>query len=109
MIKINKQLQRPDGGTVSAGSIVDYNSKFIGKGMIISFQLMHYFSESAIESGKTLIPAITNFKYRLNKECTAEQWVEIFTQANAGIYVETLLKDLIDEKIGEGFTEIVQL
>ena len=109
MIKINKQLQRPDGGTVSAGSIIDYNSKFIGKGMIISFQLMHHFSESAIEGGKPLIPSITNFKYRLNKECTAEQWSEIFTQPDAGIYVETILKDLIDEKIGAGFTEIVQL
>lgn len=107
MIKINKQLQRPDGGTVSSGSIIDYNSRFIGKGMIISFDLMHHFSKVALEADKPLIPSITNFPYKLNKECTIEEWSDIFTKPDAGIYVETLLKDLIDEKIGEGNTEII--
>lgn len=107
MIKINKSLQRPDGGNVSAGSIIDYNSRFIGKGMIISFVLMHHFNESAIETDKPLIPKIKNFAYRLNKECTEEQWATIFTQPDAGIYVETLLKEMIDALIGAGNTEII--
>jgi hypothetical protein len=108
MIKINKQLQRPDGGTVSSGSIIDYNSRFIGKGMIISFDLMHHFSESALEDGKPLIPEIKNFAYRLNKECTEEEWAKVMIgEEPAGPLVQLWLQELIDEKIGEGNTEII--
>lgn len=108
MIKINKKLNRPDGGTVAAGSIIDYNSRFIGKGMIISFQLMHHFSEAALEDGKPLIAKITNFAYRLNKECSEEEWAELMTGSEAsGILVETWLKEMIDALIGAGNTEII--
>jgi hypothetical protein len=108
MIKINKQLQRPDGGNVSTGSIIDYNSRFIGKGRIVSFDLMHHFSESALNEGKQLIPSITNFIYRLNKECTIEEWTELMIGADAsGDLVQNWLKKLIDVKIGSGYTEII--
>ena len=108
MIKINKQLQRPDGGTVSSGSIIDYNSKFIGKTKQVVYFLKHYFSESAIENGKRAIPAITNFAYRQVKECSDAEWIELNMGPDpSGVLVQLWLQEIIDSKIGEGFTEII--
>lgn len=106
MIKINKQLQRPDGGTVSSGSLLDYNTRFIGNGKIISYDLTLYFSQSALDSGKKKVPSVVNFKYRINKHCTEAEWLKLNDAGSADL-VQEWLKDLIDIEIGQGFTEIV--
>jgi hypothetical protein len=106
MIKINKQLKRPDGGTVSSGSILNYNTRFIGNGMIISYDLTLYFSQSALDNGMKKVPSVLDFKYRLNKECTIEEWAKLNDSGSADL-VQNWLKDLIDTEIGTGFTELV--
>ena len=107
MIKINKQLQRPDGGTVSAGSIVDYSTRMLGSTMQVVYYLKHYFSQTAIDEGKPTIPAVTNFNYKIVKNCTEQEWEELNLDAGAGPRVQDWLKEILDELIGAGNTEII--
>ncbi len=107
MIKINKELQRPDGGNVAAGSILDYNTKFIGKGKMTMFTVFLYYSREALDDGKVTVPSITDFKFRLTKKCSDQEWIDVMTKANAGELTQGWLKDLVDAKIGLGNTEII--
>lgn len=107
MIKINKQLQRPDKGTLSSGSIIDYNTKFIGESMTVIYMLTHWFNELArTEEGWLPVAGITNFSYRQTKVCTPEEWA-LLDDAGATALVQDWLKEIIDSKIGVGNTEIV--
>jgi hypothetical protein len=107
MIKINKQLQRPDGGTVSAGSIVDYTTRMLGESMQVVYYLKHYFSQSAIDDGKPTIPGVTNFGYKQVKNCTVAEWTELNLDAGAGPRVQDWLVEILDELIGAGNIEII--
>jgi hypothetical protein len=107
MIKINKQLQRPDGGTVSSGSIVDYTTRMLGESMQVVYYLKHYFSQAAIDDGKPTIPGVTNFGYNQVKTCTETEWTELNLDAGAGPRVQDWLKEIIDANIGNGNTEII--
>jgi hypothetical protein len=110
MIKINKQLQRPDKGTLSAGSIIDYTTNFNGDKKIVRFNLTHWFNELAKEKAKEdgwlPVQAITNFIYIQLKECTDEEWASL-NDAGSAEMVELWLKDIIDAEIGNGSTEII--
>jgi len=107
MIVINKQLQRPDKGMVSTGSIINYTARFLEENLTVVFDLTHWFSEAAkTEGGWLPINRITNFSYIQMKECTAEEWA-LLDDAGSVALVEGWLKEIIDEKIGTGFTEIV--
>jgi len=107
MIKITKQLQRPDGGTVSANSIIDYNTKFVGINKTLNFFLTHYFNQSAFDEGKEKIPAVINFKYVQVKKCTDEEWLAINTEPNAGIKTQEWLEEILTGLVGVGNTEII--
>jgi hypothetical protein len=107
MIKINKQLDRPDGGKVSAGSIVDYSTRMLGETMQVVYYLKHYFSQTAIDDGKQTIPGVTNFAYKQVKNCTEAEWSELNLDAGAGPRVQDWLKEILDELIGAGNTEII--
>jgi hypothetical protein len=106
MIKINKELTRPDGGNVSTGSIIEYTPRFLNEIMVASFDLRHFVSVQTLLDGKKTIPSVIEFKYRLNKQCDAEQW-ELLNNAGSADLVQEWLKDLIDQEIGAGFTEII--
>lgn len=106
MIKITKQLTRPDGGNVSANSILDYNAKFVGNKKAVIFKLSLYFSQAALDSGKPPVRAVTNFFMKETKICTEAEWAKL-NEAGSHDLVQVWLKDLIDLKIGLGFTEIV--
>jgi len=110
MIKINKQLQRPDKGTLSAGSIIDYNARFIGETMQVVYDLTHWFNElakdTAKEDGWLPVAGITNFSYKLVKDCTPEEWAKLNDVGSAQL-VQEWLQELIDSKIGEGYTELI--
>jgi len=107
MIKIKKQLQRPDGGTVTSGSIIDYNSKFVGSNKTVNYFLTHYVNQAAIDSGKDKIHAVTNFIYVQKKVCTDEEWIALNTHPNAGMQTQIWLQEIIDAAIGSGNTEII--
>jgi len=107
MIKINKQLSRPDGGVVASGSIVKSNTDFDGDELIVKYRIKHYITVAAMDAGKETIPAVTNFGYYLNRQCTAQEWADLFTEAGAGNQVELWLQTIIDELIGVGNTEII--
>jgi len=107
MIKINKQLQRPDGENVSAGSIVDYTTRMVGESMTVIYFIKLYFSQSAMENGKLTVPAVDNFGYKIVKNCTEQEWLDMNTLPNAGLLVQDWLQDIIDELIGVGNTEII--
>jgi len=110
MIKINKQLQRPDKGTLSAGSLINYTARFLQDELTVVFDLTHWFNELAKEEAKEEgwlpVAKITNFDYRLSRICTVEEWQKL-DDARASTMVEGWLKEIIDNKIGVGYTEIV--
>jgi len=110
MIKINKQLQRPDKGTLSSDSIIDYTAQFIGDRKIIRFNLIHWFNLAAKdapkEDGWLPVAGITNFKYIQLRECTDEEW-DSLDNAGSAVMVQDWLKEIIDSKIGVGNTEII--
>lgn len=106
MIKINKQLTRPDGGSVSSGSLVKYVPRFIKDELTVSYTIQHYFSQTALDSGKPTIPGVTDFKYKLIKVCTQSEY-DLLNDSGAPLLVEDWLKDLIDDLIGVGNTEII--
>ena len=107
MIKINKQLQRPDKGTLESGSIIDFTTIFPTGTLAVRYNLTHWFSESAKDEGTWLpVAGITNFKYVLIKECTEAEYAELNNAGSADL-VEAWLKDLIDAEIGANYTEII--
>ena len=110
MIKINKQLQRPDKGTLSSGSIIDYTAQFIGSKKVIRFNLTHWFNLAAKdapkEDGWLPVAGITEFKYTQLRECTDAEW-DSLDNAGSAVMVQDWLKDIIDAKIGAGNTELI--
>jgi len=108
MIKINKQLQRPDKGMVSSGSIIYYTAQFIEEKKTIRFNLTHWFSLSAKETaeadGWLPIPKVKDFSYIQLKECTDEEW-ESLDDAGSAVLVKDWLKEIIESKIGIGNTK----
>ena len=106
MIQINKQLQRPDKGTLSAGSLINYSARFLDEQLTIVYDLTHWFNQAAKEDGWLPVAGVTNFSYRLSKVCTPEEWAKL-DDAGSAEMVQQWLVDIINEKIGDGFTEIV--
>lgn len=107
MIKINKELQRPDKGTVASGSIIDYNANFIGSKKVIRYNLTHWLSEEVKDEGGWMpIAGITEFKYVILKQCTDEEW-DSLNDAGSAELVEVWLQEIIDSKIGAGNTVII--
>ena len=89
-IKINKQLNRPDGGTVSSGSIASSNPRMIEQeaGGVVKFITTLHFSESAMNDDKPGVPAVTQFSYKgLQKTCTQAEWDAMNDEADAGALV----------------------
>lgn len=109
-IKINKQLTRPDKGTLSAGSIIDFQTRFISDDLTVVFMLTHWFNQlakdTAKEEGWKPVAEIKNFSYKLPRKCTEEEWLKL-NDAGSADMVEGWLKDIIDSKIGDGNTEII--
>ena len=110
-IKINKQLNRPDGGKITSGSVATSNPSFDEGNMRVIFPTYLYVSEASKNEGKAVIPAcveLTSRKSmpkRLVKQCTIEEWEAINLGANAGILTMQWFQTCIDEVIGAGFTE----
>jgi hypothetical protein len=107
MIKIDKQLQRPDKGTLSAGSIINFTTIFPTGTLKVRYNLTHWFSEAAkSEEGWLPVAGITNFSYIMIKECTEEEYAQL-NDAGSTVLVEVWLQELIDAKIGDGYTQII--
>lgn len=108
MIKINKQLQRPDKGTLSSGSLINYTARFLQDSLTVVYDLTHWFNQLAKDDPEQWKPvaSITNFEYRLKKVCTPEEWASL-EDAGSPELVEGWLKEIIDSKIGVGNTEII--
>jgi ABC-type amino acid transport substrate-binding protein len=75
--------------------------------MLVSYDLTLYFNQNAVDEDKTPVPFITDFAFRLNKQCTEQEWIDVMTLANAGMITQEWLEELIDLEIGQGYTEIV--
>lgn len=110
MIQINKQLQRPDKGTLSAGSLIDFKTIRSETDKSIRYNLTHWFNQAAKdapkEDGWLPVAVVKNFSYILRKECTDEEWLKL-NDAGSTELVEGWLQDIIDSKIGDGNTEII--
>lgn len=107
MIQINKQLQRPDKGTLSSGSIIDYTTQFLGENRTVRFNLTHWFNMLAKEENEWLpVQKITNFEYKQIKQCTDEEW-DSLNNAGTPEMVQLWLQEIIESHIGTGTTEIV--
>jgi len=107
MIQINKQLQRPDKGMLSSGSIIDYTTNFNGESKTVRFNLTHWFNLVAKnEDGWMPVAGVNNFRYIQVKECTDAEW-DSLNNAGSAVMVQDWLKEIIDSKIGDGFTEII--
>jgi hypothetical protein len=107
MIKINKQLQRPDKGTLSSGSIIDFTTIFPTGTLLVRYNLTHWFNEeSKEEDGWLPVAGVKEFSYKIVKEYTPEDYAKL-NEAGSADLVEQWLKELIDATIGEGYTEII--
>jgi len=108
MIQINKELNRPDGGTVAAGSLLDYQTRMIGEKKQVVFYLSLFVSQAAKDEGKDTIPAVNEFKYVQSKDCTEQEWTDLTEgSGSSGALVQDWLKEIIDELIGAGNTQLV--
>ena len=58
------------------------------------------------EEGWTSVPGVIAFKYKLNKECTDDEWLSL-NDAGSVELVEVWLQEIIDSKIGVGNTVII--
>ena len=74
-VKITKAISRPDGGSVSSGSLaVCNNPQQIVSSMQVVFPTSFYITETAFENGKQPIPKLDKFpKMKLIKQCTEEE------------------------------------
>lgn len=107
MLKINKQLNRPDGGKVNSGSIVKYSTRFNTKGgLVIWYFLDHYLNSTSLENGKKTIPETLEVPKSMYKECTEEEWAKL-NEAKSAEQVELWLKEGLEGIIGEGYIEII--
>ncbi len=109
-IKINKQLTRPDKGTLSAGSIIDFQTRFVTTELTVVFTLTHWFNQLAKDEAKTEgwkpVQGVNNFKYKIARVCSMEEWVKL-DEAGAVELVESWLKSILDGELGDGYTEII--
>lgn len=105
-IKVNKRLNRPDGGIVASGSIVKYDTRLNSKSLVVWFFLNHYITQTALDNGKRPIQAIKEFEYKIFKECTPEDWAKLNDSGSAQL-VEGWLKSELETRLGEGLVEII--
>ena len=106
MIKITKELQRPDKGIVPTDSLVNYTARFLQDELTVVFDLVHWLNQEAKDGEWLPIPKVIEFDYRLSRLCTVEEWMKL-DDAGASSMVEEWLKEVIDGKIGVGYTEIL--
>jgi len=114
-LKINKKLNRPDGGVISAGSVAKSIAVFNEDTMEVNFPLYLYVSENALNNNKKPIPSCVEFSSRLTsgkselvrmvKKCSEDEWLEVNTGGQAGQLTNEWFKNCIDEIIGAGYTE----
>ena len=102
-IKINKQLNRPDGGFIESGSLVSFKSKLkVGNKRILWYYLSHYINHQAINLGKQPITSIEEFNYKIPIEITEEQESSLDNES----FKSELLKKHIESIIGVGYVNI---
>jgi len=108
-VKINKQLNRPDGGVVASGSLAVCNNPMpLVNTKQVVFLSPIYLTETSYDNGKTNIPAIDQFKtFKLVKQCDDAEWDALNDDAGAGVLMGTFMAECIDAVIGAGFTELV--
>lgn len=108
-VKINKQLTRPDGGTVSSGSIaVCNNPQQLVNYQQVVFKTQFYITETALEKGKQPVPKLDKFPtMKLIKTCSNDEWTALNDDAGAGALVGTFMQECIDSILGDGFTELI--
>ena len=86
MILVDKQLNRPDGGIVPSGSVIEYNS--VKRGDKYKISMHHWLNK---EKKFSNIPCVNDFKY------------VIFIDSNK----ESDVKVYIDSCIGRNYTKII--
>jgi len=116
-IIITKQLNRPDGGKITGGSIATSNVQFDEDNKTVKFPLYLFITQTAKDDGKDVVPACVEFSNRspsksiplltMRKECTDAEWEAVNVDANAGALTTQWMQDCIDEIIGDGFTNQV--
>lgn len=109
IVKINKQLDRPDGGKVASGSIAVCNEprQVINKKTVV-FLMPIFLNQTAIDNKKSHIPALVLFPiFKLIYKCTDEEWAELIDDSSAGAYMGLLMEKAIAAQIGDGFTELI--
>ena len=106
MLKINKQLNRPDGGEVQSGSVIKYDVRLNTKSSTVWFFLNHYISEDTLNEGKQNISKINEFNYKLYRECSQVEW-DMLNDSNSAELVAGWLLELIENKIGSGYIQII--
>ena len=109
IVKITKQLDRPDGGKVASGSIAVCNSpRQVVSEQAVEFNTEFFINQTAIDNGKTNIPALVKFpKMKLIKMCSDDEWTELNDDAGAGALIGKFMTECIDEVLGDGFTELI--
>jgi len=100
MIKITKQLQRVDGGTVTANSILCYKAVLTPETKTIQYILSLFFSQAKKDEGCPQL-SVTDFANGLSKVCSGADW-DLLNDAGGLDQIETWLLEEIIAIIGVG-------
>ena len=107
-IKITKELNRPDLGTIAPNSIANSNAVMREESLTVAFPMRLFTSQAAQDAKAPNVPGCTEFpNFRLFKVCTQAEWDAMNDDAGAGALVVGWFQDAIDNAIGLGNTEIV--
>ena len=109
MIKINKQLKRPDTGPLASGSILAYKIATVEGKQKINYFLTLYYNQAAYDSDPRppAVTGIDDFIFTQVKNCTDAEWAQLNDDAGSGLLIETWLKEIIEAIIGVGTCELI--
>jgi len=105
MIKITKQLQRVDGGTVTANSILCFKAILTPETKTVQYLLSLYFSQVKKDEGCPQL-SVTDFSSGVSKVCSGADW-NLLNDAGALNQIETWLLEEIIALIGVGNAVII--
>jgi len=105
-LKINEELNTPDGGVVASGSLVKFSTIFPEKGYNVDYNLSIYRSETDYDNGMSKIRRINEFPNNYNLVLDQAGYLALDPEG-----VNEYLKYWVLEKLGysSGATGIVEI
>ena len=106
MLKINKQLNRPDGGKINSGSIITFDPIPRTNDGDVVFSMKHYVSETTLNNSKKPIHKIDEFDYTIKRPTTPDEFASLNNAGAVDLMTGWLVTEL-ESKLGVGTIETI--